>query len=293
MNAASTAPPSTEVRDVAYSIPWRSSGIRAGAHKSYLSGVSGLFRDVVPLLMLPDPRRIAIRASLSDPFERLLVRRSEQPTSIDVAVLVDVSASMAFDGRCNKTAIAADIASALSICTERVGDTFALLPFDSVLRQDLVLYRTLSRAAHADAVERLRRHVPDATGAGGVAEAGAVLAGSKKLVFLISDFLWSADEARQAGEALAFHDVVPIEIEDSLQLDELPDWGLLNLRDLETGRGRLVAMRPALKKRWRELRNAQRDRVRRVFDATAREMFTIRNRVDWMRLTSFLLYGTA
>lgn len=283
---------SDELRDVAYSIPWRSSGIRAGSHRSHLYGGDGRFRDVVPLLSLPDPRRIAIRASLNDPFERLLVRRFEQPSSIDVAVLVDISASMAFEGRCNKISLAADLAQALAVCTERSGDTFALLPFDSALREDLRLQRTMSRAAHTQAIEKLRKHIPEKPGVQGVIEAATAIAGTRKLVFLVSDFLWSTEDARLAGEALAFHDVVPIEIDDSLQLDELPDWGLLNLRDLETGRRRLVAMRPALKSRWQSVRKAQRERVRLVFDTTAREMFTIRDRIDWMRLTSFLLYGS-
>jgi uncharacterized protein (DUF58 family) len=283
---------SDELRDVAYSIPWRSSGIRAGSHRSHLYGGGGRFRDVVPLLSLPDPRRIAIRASLNDPFERLLVRRFEQPSSIDVAVLVDVSTSMAFEGRCNKIALAADLAQALAVCTERAGDTFALLPFDNALREDLRLQRTMSQAAHTQAIEKLREYTPKKPGVQGVIEAATAIAGTRKLVFLVSDFLWSTEDARLAGEALAFHDVVPIAIDDSLQLDELPDWGLLNLRDLETGRRRLVAMRPALKSKWQNARKAQRERIRLVFDTTAREMFTIRDRIDWMRLTSFLLYGS-
>jgi uncharacterized protein (DUF58 family) len=280
-------------RDLAYAIPWRTSGVRIGAHKSYLSGSSGLFRDIVPLMSFPDPRRIAIRASISDPFERLLVRRAEQPSAVDVAVLVDVSASMAFAGRCNKIELAADIAEALAICTERVGDTFALLPFDSTLRHDLVLWRTLSRAAQLDAVERLRHAKAAHKGVDGITEVGGTIAGSRKLVFLISDFLWSEEEARTASESLASHDVIPIELRDSLELEDLPRWGLLDLRDLETGHHRLIAMRPSLRSRWITLRNEHRARITRVLDANSREMFTIRDSVDWMRLTAYLLYGAA
>lgn len=286
-------PVSDELREVAYNIPWRSSGVRAGAHRSHLYGGGGRFRDVVPLLSLPDPRRIAIRASLNDPFERLLVRRFEQPSAIDVAVLVDVSSSMAFEGRCSKISLAADLAQALAICAERAGDTFSLLPFDRTLREDLRLPRTKSRAAHQEAIDKLRQFNPENPGVRGVSEAATAISGARKLVFLVSDFLWSTEDANLAGEALAFHDVVPIEIDDSLQLDELPDWGLLNLRDLETGSRRLVAMRPSLKVRWKENRTEQRERTRQVFDRTARDMFSIRDRIDWMRLTSYLLYGSA
>jgi uncharacterized protein (DUF58 family) len=280
-------------RDLAYAIPWRTSGVRVGAHKSYLSGSSGLFRDIVPLTSFPDPRRIAVRASLSDPFERLLVRRAEQPSAVDVVVLVDVSASMAFEGRSNKTELAADIVEALAICTERTGDTFALLPFDSTLRQDLVLWKTLSRAAHMSAVERLRHAKAERKGVEGIREAGGAIAGTRKLVFIISDFLWPEEAARNAADALAPHDVVPIELRDSQELEDLPRWGLLNLRDLETGKHRIIAMRPSLKAQWLTLRNEQRGRITRVLDANSREMFTIRDKVDWMQLTAYLLYGAA
>jgi uncharacterized protein (DUF58 family) len=281
---------SGSARDIAYTIPWRSSGIRAGAHKSHLFGAGGRFRDIVPLLTLPDPRRIAIRASLSDPFERLLVRRTEQQAAVDVCLLIDVSGSMSFTGNCNKLTLAADLAEALAVCAERTGDSFALYPFDITLRHELVLRRSFSKAAHAEAVARLRVCSPDRPGVIGALEAAAAIAGSKKLVFIISDFLWSMDDARRIGGALSSHDVVPIEIEDSLQSKDLPDWGLLNLKDLESGRHQLVVMRPSLKERW--LRQEHRRCIRQVFDATARQMFSIRDRIDWMQLTSYLLYGS-
>ncbi len=281
-----------EARELAYSIPWRSSAIRTGVHRSNLYGSGGRLRDIVPLLELPDPRRIAIRASISDPFERLLVKRTEQPSSIHVCVLVDVSASMAFRGKANKLQMAADFAEAISWCTQRIGDSFALFPFDSALRSDLVLRKTMSRAAQSDAIERLRTHVADRPGAQGVCDAAGELGGPKKLVFLISDFLWPQVDAERAATALASNDVIPIELEDSLQAEDLPRWGLLNLRDLETGRRRLIAMRPALRERWLSRRREHRRSMRRIFGTTARQMFSARDRIDWMKFTSYLLYGS-
>lgn len=278
-------------RDLAYAIPWRTSGVRIGTHKSFLTGSSGLFRDIVPLTSFPDPRRIAVRASLSDPFDRLLVRRAEQQSAIDVVVLVDVSASMSFTGRCNKIAIAADVTEALAICTERAGDALAVLPFDATLRHDLLLWRSKSRAAHHGAIDRLRHVVSGGEGTRGIVEAGAAIAGSKKLVFLISDFQWSEASAREAAEALAFHDVMPIELRDSAEFEELPRWGLLNLRDLETGRHRLLLMRPSLKENWATVRIEERGRIARALATNARETFVIRDSIDWMRLAGYLLYG--
>jgi hypothetical protein len=199
---------------------------------------------------------------------------------------------MSFNGHCNKLALAADLAEALAVCAERTGDSFALYPFDVTLRQDLVLQKSFSKAAHSSAIARLRKCSADRSGVLGALEAAAAIAGKRKLVFLISDFLWSTGDARRIGGVLASHDVVPIELEDSLQSDSLPDWGLLNLKDLESGRRQLVVMRPSLKERWIHARQEHRRRIRQVFDATARQMFSIRDHIDWMQLSSYLLYGS-
>nr|BAE16963.1 hypothetical protein [Hyphomicrobium denitrificans] len=218
----------------------------------------------------------------------------EQPSAIDVAVLADVSTSMGHSRAAATVSVAADLAQTGSpVCAERAGDTSRLLTVRQYRRrEDLRLQRTHSRAAHSQAIEKLRAFTPEKPGVSGVLEAATAVSGTRRLVFLVSDFLWSTEDARRAGEALAFHDVVPVEIDDSLQLDELPDWGLLNLRDLETGSRRLVAMRPSLKARWQAARQNNERARGKSFDTTAREMFTIRDRIDWMRLTSFLLYGS-
>lgn len=282
-----------ELRDVAYRVPWRSSSVRNGVHRSRMIGGGGVFKDLVPLMRHPDPRRIALRASVSDPFENLLVQRSEQTTAISVYVLVDVSASMAFQGRANKLALAADMAEALSICAARAGDQFGLIAFDQTARDELLLPRTRSRAAHRAAIDQLRAFTPHQRGVDGIAQAAGLLSGAKKLVFLISDFLWSNEDAEQAFANLSLHDVVPIEIDDSMQIDGLPEWGLLRLFDLETNTRRLVAMRPALKQAWKLRRQERRAAISARCAQSGREPFTVQDQIGWDRLISYLMHGHA
>jgi len=59
------------------------------------------------LFDVPDPRRLDLRASISDMRGDWLIRTFMQPASITVHVLLDVSASMRF-GQPGKLQVAAD-----------------------------------------------------------------------------------------------------------------------------------------------------------------------------------------
>lgn len=280
-----------EAMDLAYAISWRSSGIRSGAHRSRLGGASGLHKDLVPLIDEPDPRRLDIRASFNDPFDRLLVKRAERPGAINVYVLVDVSRSMAFEGNVSKVPVAADIAIALAACARRAGDAFGLLAFDDSVREYLSLPKSRSLPAQTELIARLADFKPQRSGIGGAKPACARLPASRCLVFLISDFLWRQEDAQEIADLLSAHDVVPIILEDSAALEGLPDWGVLSLRDLESGGSRLIFMRPQLKQCWRDNAKAQRIAVLNALSRVARTPLTMTDRIDWQRLGAYLMHG--
>jgi len=278
--------------DIAYRVPWRSGAMRSGAHRSRFSGTSGQHRGVVSLLENPDPRRIAIRESLRDPFEQVLVRSSEQLSTIQIAVLIDVSASMSFVGRARKIALACDIASAISDSAGRYGDPCAILAFDNKLRWDLSIHVSRARSARAAVLENLRKFEPSARGMEGAIEAASLLSGSRKLVFVISDFLWDVGATADIARALGHHDVIAIALDDSRQLDDLPEWGLLNLVDHETGRRSLVVMRPSLKAAWRSAIRTRRNSINECFSQAGRSILEMRDRIDWERLMTHVMYGS-
>lgn len=284
---------SDRLRDVAYRIPWRASGVRAGVHKSRHTGGAGLFNDLVPFIANPDPRRIAIRASVTDPFDRLLTSRYQQTSAISVHVLVDVSASMGCTGRADKLAIACDVAEALAICATRAGDRFSFDACDDRIREDVMLPPTRSAGAASAAIARLRQLVPNRSGVGGFVAAAQKLSGQKKLCVVISDFLWRDDDVTRVFAALAQHDCLAIETHDSAFVADLPDWGLLRLRESETGQRRLAVMRPSLKAAWQQREKKRRASLAAHARTTGRDLFSINNVIVWDKLASYLMHGSA
>lgn len=277
--------------DLPYRIIWRSRALRQGAHRSTQAGAGGVFRDLATLLEYRDPRRIDMRQTLRDPFGTLHVRRFEEKSQIGVTMLLDVSGSMAFHGASRKMAIAADLARVFSAAVRRAGDTFALYASDEALREDLCVPPTRSRAGEAEMVAALQAYVPAPKGAKGLIDAALKIGRKRNLVLVVSDFLLPEDQLEALFEALSGHDVVPIRIADSRESAELPSWGLLELADLETGRRRLVAMRPSLKAEWQRRIEARRSLFRSLAARYGREPFEITDSIQWDRLGAHLATG--
>lgn len=279
--------------DLPYRLPWRSAHARVGSHRSKLEGAGGFFRDVVPLVRNPDPRRIDLRISARDPFEGLHVRRFEQKAAVTVYVLVDVSASMGFRGSADKFALAAELCAALAASARRAGDAFGLIGCDETVRPELTFLATRARGSEIEMLRRLREFVPQGRSASGLRDAAAMIAGQRKLVFVVSDFYIPRGEIEEIFAALAHHDIVPILLADSLEIEKLPRWGIFSLTDLEVGRRRLVVMRPKLREAW--LRRSWRRRADLKASAAryGREPFEIDDRIDWQRLAGYLMDGAA
>jgi uncharacterized protein (DUF58 family) len=287
--SADAAPPA----DLPYRLAWRSGGVRAGSHRGKLQGSGGYFHDFAPLLQRPDPRRIDLRVSVRDPFEGLHVRRFEQKSAISVYALVDISASMAFQGRTDKIRLAADLCEALASSARRAGDAFGMICCGARVEKDLYFPASRARGSETEMLRRLRAHVPSARGSDGFMDAASLLSGKRKLVFLISDFHMASDACERIFSALSQHDIVPIVLTDTLEVEELPRWGLLSLTDLEFGRRRLVVMRPSLREAWQRRSEGRRAELYSVAARYGREPFQVRNRIDWDRLGGYLISGGA
>lgn len=278
--------------EIAYRLAWRSSSVRSGAHRSRIAGSGGVFRDHASLLDLPDPRRIDIRLSARDPFGRVFVRRFEQLSEVTVVAIVDISASMGFRGVAHKQMLAADIVSALAASARRIGDPFGVLACGDVVSEPLSSTPTRARRGESAMREALGSHLPLAKSTQGIREAAARLAGRRKVVFLISDFQMSRKDIEEIFELLASHDVVPILLSDSAEIGQLPEWGLLQLHDLETGSTRLVVMRPSLKRDWQRRARAHRAELNEVASREGREIFEVRDEIDWDGFSAYLSRGT-
>lgn len=277
--------------DLPYRIIWRSRALRQGIHRSKQSGAGGIFRDFATLLEHRDPRRIDLRQTLRDPFEALHVRRFEEKSRIGVTMLVDLSGSMGFEGASRKMALVADLARVFAMAVRRAGDTFALYAADDHVREELSALPSRSHAGEEDMVARLRAYVPVRRGASGLIKAAARVGRKRNMVLIVSDFLLPDAEMEALFEALSGHDIVPIRIVDSRESAELPSWGLIELADLETGRRRLVAMRPSLKADWQRRIEERRSFFRALAARHGRTPFEITDAIRWDLLGAHLAAG--
>jgi len=255
-----TATGTSDEATLAYALRWRVRGLRPGAHRGADVGPSGHFRQVVPFDRSPDPRRIDLRASLRDPFDALYVRQFEQRAAAAVQLLVDTSASMAFDdGDGSALARATRLARRIVQAAHATGDACGL----TAGADTPAVERPALRQAATEAVAALE-YVP-AAGAGidALVAAATALGRRRCLVFVLSDFAFPATAAATLLDALALHDLVPIRFAHEA-LRRLPRYGLAELADRESHRRRLVWLRPALRARWQAAEAAHQATIERL-----------------------------
>lgn len=233
-----------------------------GAHRSR-HGDSGFeFRAHARLHEAPDPRRLDLMASLRDPFGlacgNWLVRVHSQRMAMPVWVLLDLSASMGFEGARRRLAVAADFVESLAASAWRNGDPFGFAGCAETAGDDWWLPPTRARGAAAPLLERLRGLQPVGHSADGLLQAAARLPRQRALVFVLSDFHFAPALRDGLLAQLAAHEVVPVVLWDTLEFTLGARSGLAQLQDPETGRRQLVWWRPALRERWQARAQAQR-----------------------------------
>lgn len=270
-----------------YRVLWKSRHPRPGHHRSALPGAGHDYRTRAPLLESPDPRRLALRASLADPYGRLFVHLFNQFSVIPVVALVDTSASMDFVGATDKSRLVFAFLESLAFSAYRTGDPFGLAAGDEQLRLFLPPTRSAGLVAHQ--IEALAALTPG-TGAAGLRKAAAQLGHRRALVFLVSDFNWPAALITGLLGDLARHEVVPIVVRDSAEdLANAPN-GLARVTDPETGAERSLWIRPRLKRKAAAAAAAHRAHLTRALRHGQREPFFLQDAVDRDRLNRYFAH---
>ncbi len=221
---------------------------RPGHHRS-LGGGGGIeFRTLQPLSAHPDARRLDVHASCRHPNGDYLVRVYRERRALSVWVLADLSASMGFRGVHRKLDVVADFVSAAARSAHRTGDYFGFAGANASPIEELQLSPTRFKEAGEALAVKLRTYQPSGDSAAGLIDAAARLSRRRALVFVLSDFHLPLPQLDLLLDTLAKHWVVPVILWDCAELEPAEGWGLKTLRDLETGRRRLMLMRPALRK---------------------------------------------
>ena len=275
--------------EICYRARRRADGIVIGAHRSRSAGGQGVFLDQVSYLHQPDPRRIDLRLTLRDPFETVYVRRYEQRMAIALYAIVDLSRSMKFEGTTRKMALVGELCACLARSAHGLGDAFGVIGCDEQVREDFLVPATRRKGLELEIVRRFASFVPERSGAEGLAKAAAYLVGKRKLAFLISDFRMPLTKIEGVLQSLVRHDVVPILVSDSAEGAALPSFGLIDVQDLETGRHRVIFMRPTLRRRWLARAAAWRQSLEQLFLHYGRPPFELLDRLDADQLSRHLL----
>jgi uncharacterized protein (DUF58 family) len=183
-----------------------------------------------------------------NPFGDFKVRLYQQPSMLDVYMLADLSASMAYQGQYPKPQIIAEALRSIAASVASAGDSFGFLGCGSNI--DARWRKPASR--DISTIESLAISLRTASyqgGNAGLLQAPEYLPKRRALVFLLSDFHIPLKRLAQLLLALSGHDVVPLVVWSQAEYANLPQWGLLNYQDMELGVSRTLLMRPALKQK--------------------------------------------
>jgi uncharacterized protein (DUF58 family) len=213
-----------------------------GEYQSVFRGQGIEFAEVREYQPGDDVRTIDwnVTARMGEPFVKQYVEERE----LTLMLLVDVSGSEQFGTRARfKAELAAEIGAVIALSAATNNDRTGLLIFTD-------------RVEHSVPPKKGRRHAlrlirdvlafrPAGRGtdlAGALDFAGRVLP-HRAIVFVLSDFQLADEDDAAFDRTLRVvsrrHDVVAVKISDPREL-ELPDAGLLRLRDPETGEIRVV-----------------------------------------------------
>lgn len=231
-----------------YRVSWRAGGFRPGHHRSARTGGGLEFSGHSPLAEAGDARRLDLHASLRNPLGTWLVRRYRQRSSVPVFLVADLSMSFPED----KLGILADFLESAAYSTHRTGDRFGVIGCDGRLIPEFNLPPSFALGGAIALARKLRDFVPSGRGSGGLAEAAHHLGRQRALVFLVSDFHFSLRRIEQTLAAFSRHDVVPVVLWCGQEFERLPNFGLVHVRDPESGGARTLLMRPGLKARIRQ-----------------------------------------
>jgi uncharacterized protein (DUF58 family) len=265
---------SPEIRKKIRSIEIRTSrlvsDVLAGQYRSAFKGRGMEFEEVRPYLIGDDVRSIDWNVSARVGEPHVKVFREERELTVILAV--DLSGSQAFGTRATlKRELVAEVAATLAFSAIRSNDRVGMLLFTDrteafipprkgarhVLRivRDLLAFEPVGRRTNI---------------ARALDEVSASLS-KRSVVCVISDFLptlhsdsvstpWDGALARLRRR----HDVVPIIVSD-IRERELPDVGIIEMEDLETGARRLFDTSSRwVREGWQEVateRAAARDRL--------------------------------
>jgi len=286
---------SPEIRRKIRSIEIRTSrmvsDVLAGQYRSAFKGRGMEFEEVRPYLFGDDVRSIDWNVSARVGEPHVKVFREERELTVMLAV--DLSGSLSFGTRAQlKRELVAEVAATLAFSAIRFNDRVGMLLFTDGI-EEIVPPRKGTR--HVLRIVRdLLAFEPKGRGtdiARALDELDATLS-KRSVVCVVSDFLADGDDRWEASLARLRrrHDVIPIVVADARER-ELPDVGIIDLEDLETGE--VVAFDTAsrwVREGWSEVAAERNEARERLFRKAKVEPLVLETGADFLdRLRAYFL----
>ncbi len=247
-------------------------------------GAGQLFKRHEPLIASPDPRRIDLRASVLDPFSGYRVRVYQQQSTVNVYLLADMSASMAYADK-QQTLIRFLLTAANSAFG--YGDKFGFIGCTERIEHRWLL----PAGQHLGRVSALAKQLEGLTFTGsakGLQNAVAFLPAERSLVFLLSDCHFPLPQLRALLGSLQGHDVIPLVLWNQDEYAALPNWGLISFQDMENHATRTLFMRPSLRQKIVAAYRKRQNDLKHIFRAFGSEPLFITERYSIQTVNRYL-----
>ena len=297
MNQASAATASEVLRRLELTVTRRLDGLLHGDYRGLVPGHGSELGETRPYQPGDDVRRIDWNVTARTQIAH--VRETIADRELETWMLVDLSASLEFGtALCTKRSLAESAIAAVGFLTARGGNRLgAVLAIGD--RPPVVLPARGGRDHLRAVLHRVvTADVSDGTGAtdlSGALERLARVTRRRGLAVVVSDWLDGDPAASRPPWAEALrrvavrHETLAVEVVDPREL-ELPDVGLLELVDPETGRSRAIQTGDArLRGRYAAAAAARRHDLARALRAAGADHLALRTDRDWLGdLVSFV-----
>ena len=276
----------------------------AGEYESVFKGRGMEFEEVRGYQVGDDVRNIDwnVTARTGEPYVKIFKEERE----LTVLFLVDLSASGSF-GSVNrlKNEVAAEICALLAFSAIKNNDKVGLIIFTDhvekfipaakgtthvlrIIRELLSFRKAISyRAEKKSRFDFFFRGVPDLTPTRSGTDIGAAIdytgrvTNKKSVLFLVSDFLQDGYENKIRVLAKR-HDLIAISIADPREIS-MPDCGLVQLEDAETGEMLLIDTgSDSFRKEYEKLNSQRLDKLRRLFRSMDVDHIEVRTDRDYL-----------
>jgi len=235
-----------------YKTPFMLNALADGQHKSKRQGLGSDFYKKSHFLSEPNPARLDLARSLTDPFDSLYVKSYRQRSQLDVLTLIDGSSSMSI---ANKPELIAEFENSITASVAARNDhyySYLLSKQITAVTNNVVIDDHFSHANRYDPATSFYDLEP-------------ILPARRSLIFILSDFHWSTETIKRVFNNLSGHYLVPIVLWCSAEYNAYKLWHFVQIHDAETGQNRLIFVTLKQKQRIDEEFVSRRNQLNQLF----------------------------